>query len=837
MGEVFRARDTKLDRDVALKVLPDAFASNPEALARFEREAKAVAALSHPGILSIFDFGLHGEVRYAVTELLEGETLRDRLGRGAVAPGKALDWGAQIAWALAAAHAKGIVHRDLKPENIFVTRDGRMKVLDFGLARHRAPAGPDVSHTPTEALATEPGTVLGTVGYMSPEQVRGQVADARADVFSLGCVLYELLSGRRAFRKETGAETMTAVLREEPEELGSTVPGLQPAAARVVRRCLEKAPEERFQSASDLAFQLEALAQASSATSAVAEPAVTAPAVTTGSRKSRQRVAGSLAAIAVAAAAFWAGRATSPHGTGDPARFTRLTFRRGTVLSARFVPGGQSVVYSATWEGRKPETFEVRLDSRESRPLGFTGFEVAAVSSNGEVALVAGRGAYGGPTLYRASLGATEAPRPVAEDVFAADFSPGGGELAVARIVAGRTRIEYPLGTPLYEYGASVIVRGLRVSPAGDVVAFWDRPSVGTIRLADRTKKTWLIPGERRESWGLAWSPSGKELFAVTGSRTDEPSLRAITLDGRERVLHRDALVPGFLDAAPDGRFLLELREERGVVAFQAPGSAERDLSWLNSSSLADLSRDGRSVLFTEKIGSGPSGVFLRRTDGSPAMRLGEGERPRLSPDGKWVAAFLASKRQILLFPTGPGETRQLTCPDTGCARGFFLADGSGLIVDGFSKAGSIASFLVPLDGGPWRQVVSGDVCHAVSPDGEHCAGGGPAGPTLVSLPDGKTEPVRGGEPGDRPLCFSADGKALFVTRQAEIPTPVFRIELSTEKPQFKPGREGSSGGNRRGLRGAFARVAEGPDAGAPQLGGWPQGASGAGRGGIGSSG
>ena len=777
MGEVYRARDTKLDRDVAIKVLPQGVARDPDALARFEREAKAVAALSHPGILSIFDFGSHDDVRYAVTELLEGETLRDRLGKAAVAHGKALEWGAQVARALAAAHAKGIVHRDLKPENLFITRDGRAKVLDFGLARYSAPAASDISRTPTQALETEPGTVLGTVGYMSPEQVKGERADGRSDVFSLGCILYELFSGKRAFRKETGAETMTAVLRDEPEDLGTAVPGLQPSVVRVVRRCLEKVPEERFQSASDLAFQLGTLAQASSGSSGVgAAPAGVIPL----SRPKRgwPRVAGGLASLTLGLVVFWAGRATVPRATGDTARYTRLTFQRGAVLSARFVPGGRSVVYSAAWEGRKPETFEVRLDSKESRPLGFEGYEVAAVSSKGELALLAEPGgAWGNQTLVRASLGGTEATRPVAEDVSKADFSPDGSELAVARIVGGNTRIEYPLGTPLYEHKGDILVRGLRISPKGDVVAFWDRPSVGAIRLVDRTKKTWPIPGKWRDSWGLAWSPSGKELFAVTGSPSEEPSLRAIDLDGRERLLHRGPVVPAFFDAGPDGTFLLGLHESRGVVAFQGPRSEERDLSWLNSSTLRDLSSDGQTVVFTEKLGYGPSEVFLRRTDGSPAMRLGQGEWPRLSPDGKWVVAFLSSRRQILLFPTGPGEERQLACPETGCVTGLFLADGSGLIVGGQLGTGT---FIVPLDGSPWRKLAQGGACHAVSPDGKHFAGWGPAGAELFSLPDGKAEPLRGGRPGDWPVRFSADGKALYVARMIGIPTPVFRIDLST---------------------------------------------------------
>ena len=258
MGEVYRARDTRLERDVAVKVLPASFAQNAEALARFEREAKAVAALSHPNILAIHDFGKDGDTVYAVTELLEGETLRDRIQQGAVPPRKAAEIGRQIARGLGAAHGKGIVHRDLKPENIFLTQDGRVKILDFGLAREMsAPPDGRTVESPTIQQITSAGTVLGTAGYMSPEQVRGEPAGPASDIFSFGSVLYEMLAGTRAFEHDTSAETMTAILREEPAELGAVVDGLPAGLDRIVRRCLEKRPEERFQDAKDLAFALE----------------------------------------------------------------------------------------------------------------------------------------------------------------------------------------------------------------------------------------------------------------------------------------------------------------------------------------------------------------------------------------------------------------------------------------------------------------------------------------------------------------------------------------------------------------------------------------------------
>jgi len=261
MGEVYRARDSRLNREVAIKVLPDDVAADPRALTRFESEARAVAALSHPNILALHDVGKEGSVSFVVTELLEGETLRESLREGPLPPRKAIDLGAQVADGLAAAHVKGIVHRDLKPENLFVTREGRVKILDFGLARHLAIPSSVDTRSPTEARATTPGEVLGTVGYLSPEQVRGQPADHRSDVFSFGCVLYEMLSGKQAFKRETAAEAMTAVLREEPPTLA-----VAPELSSLVNRCLEKKPDMRFQSAQDLAFAVRSLASASDLT-------------------------------------------------------------------------------------------------------------------------------------------------------------------------------------------------------------------------------------------------------------------------------------------------------------------------------------------------------------------------------------------------------------------------------------------------------------------------------------------------------------------------------------------------------------------------------------------
>jgi len=349
MGEVYRARDTRLDRDVAIKVLPETLASDPAALARFEREAKSVAALSHPNILAIHDVGTHAHVMYAVTELLEGASLRERLDRGALAPRRAIDTAVQIAHGLAAAHEKGIVHRDLKPENVFVTTDGRVKILDFGLAKSAAPAA--VSQTMTEG--TTPGAVLGTVGYMAPEQVRGQAADQRSDIFALGAVLYEALTGTRAFRRDSPADTLSAILKEDPPELSSRVSGVAPALDAIVRRCLEKQPSDRFHSAHDLALALQAVSGAAASGS---QMAAVAP------RRTARRIvqaAGGAALIVAAVAAGWVARGRSLEAPPESIE-TRFTVSPpdGAVFdwqskAIALSPDGTKLVFVAAKDGKR----------------------------------------------------------------------------------------------------------------------------------------------------------------------------------------------------------------------------------------------------------------------------------------------------------------------------------------------------------------------------------------------------------------------------------------------------------------------------------------------------
>ncbi|MGH9442336.1 MAG: protein kinase domain-containing protein, partial [Thermoanaerobaculia bacterium] len=590
MGEVYRARDSKLNREVAVKVLPEHLASDADARSRFEREAQAVAALSHPNILAIHDFGQatviaseakqstqagsdrHGPsglamtgannegalIFFAVTELLDGETLRERLSGAPLHSRKATEIGIQIARGLAAAHDRGVVHRDLKPENIFLTKDGHVKILDFGLARmmETAEAGA-ATNAPTIEAGTAPGTVMGTMGYMSPEQVRGKTADHRTDIFSFGAVLYEMLSGRRAFRGDSAADTMTAILREDPPDLSETNHAVAPALDRLVRHCLEKKPEDRFQSARDLAYDLEAVSGLSASDSRVASAA-------------RASWRAPLVALPIAAAAALAALAIGWFAAGQFGRdqksaaptFRQLTFRRGFLGSARFAPDGQSIIFSAQWDGQPAELFLKRPEAPDALSLQLPPAEILSVSSTGQAAISLGcrevhNGACAGTLAVVPITGG--APRQLQDEVQWAEWSPDGTSMAIVHDVNRKAKLEFPAGKVLYETPGHI--SWPRFSPDGKRIAFLDHPYAvddrGAVAIIDLAGTRTKISRDYESIQGLAWSPDGREVwFTGTGSGSLR-SLRAVTLSGKERVLSN---VPGGLtlrDISKSGRVLL----------------------------------------------------------------------------------------------------------------------------------------------------------------------------------------------------------------------------------------------------------------------------------------
>jgi Tol biopolymer transport system component len=791
MGEVYRARDTRLAREVAIKVLPARLAGDAKALGRFRREAQAVAALSHPNILAIHDFGESGGVHFAVTELLEGETLRDKLHGGPLPLRRAVDYAAQIGRGLAAAHECGIVHRDLKPDNLFVTRDGRVKILDFGLAKPTTPAASATAVDGPAVDGTTPGAIMGSLGYMSPEQVRGLPADQRTDLFAFGAVLYEMLAGRRAFGGSTPADTLTAILREEPPDLAEMDRHVPVALQRIVRHCLEKDPEARVHSAHDLTFELEALS--ADQVSPAGRPPVR------GSRQGRLALLGAVLALA-AAAGLLAGRAT--RAPDLPPSFQRLTFRRGIVDAARFAPDGQTIVYGAAWGGQPFEVFMTRPDSTEARSLGARGASVLALSAAGEMALSHGRRSagdvywnVGAGTLALAPL-AGGAPHEILESVLFADFSPDGKEMAAVRQQGRRVRLEYPLGKVVYE--TEGWIADPRISPDGGQVAFLDYPALGwpagAVALVDRQgRKQTLATGFIRQD-GLAWSPRGDEVWFTATRRGSARALYAVTPGGRERLLLRAPQALTLHDTSRDGRVLLSSEDFRRELRAKPAGqAAERDVSWLDYSLRCGLSADGSLIAFSEhgEAGGSTRGTYVRKADGSPPVRLADATCFDLSPDGKWVIAFtsyLAPKTQAVLYPTGTGQPRVLPTAPLDVQQAGFFPDGRRVLIAACPPGKPLRTYVQDLANGSMRALTpDGTSATApdlvtISPDGRFFVARNPEGRALLwPIAAGEPRQLPGFEPNeDAAVLFPAGGRSLLVYRYRELPMPVDRLDLAT---------------------------------------------------------
>ena len=790
MGEVYRAKDPRLGREVAIKVLPATFSQDADRLRRFEQEAKAAGVLNHPNITAVYDIGSHDDAPYVVQELLEGETLRSELAGGRLSPRKAIDRALQIAHGLAAAHEKGIVHRDLKPENLFVTRDGRVKILDFGLAKltHQE-EGSQVTNLPTATAGTEPGVVLGTLGYMSPEQVRGRSADARSDIFSFGAILYEMLSGKRAFHGDSAADTMSAILKEDPPDLSVTNQNISPGLERIVRHCLEKNPEQRFHSAHDLAFDLEALSGTSATSGAALAGAKGRPAPRIG----RLWLAG-LGLAAVLAGAIAGHFLWHPAKPSSPT-YRRLTFRRGNIGTARFAPDGRSVVYAASFEEQPIELYTTRPEGPESTPLGVKNANLLSVSPSGKLAISLRERFLGGPggvgTLATVPLGGG-APRSIAEFVDFADWTSDGKELAAARFLEGRTRVELPLGKVLYSSERSF--RAMRVSPKGDRLALYvNGPEGRSIVIVDRAGKSKIlagpsIDGDGLGGDGLAWSPSGEEVWFDNRGPHGQWLLEAVNLAGQKRSITSAPVRLILHDIARDGRVLVERAATRRGVPGLVPGETrERDLAWFDGSRPVAISDDGRLLLFNETgDATGEGAHYLRKTDGSPAVNLGAGEALDLSCDGNWVLVRQSeSPNTLILQPAGTGQSISIdlsTFESVGDAA--FFPDGKHLLVRASEPGKKRRLYVLDIPAGKPRAISTGQYAFGrrpVSPDGRTIAAFGDWQEDLFLLPTAGGEPrtVPGTKDLD-PIRWSSDGKSFLAFETGSVPARVVRIDVET---------------------------------------------------------
>jgi serine/threonine protein kinase/Tol biopolymer transport system component len=790
MGVVYKAVDSRLGRTAAIKILSTA-ALNADRERRFVQEAKAASSLNHPNIVTIYDIDtqeVDGKpIQYIAMEYVAGDTLDHLIGRKGLRIRDVLKYAVQIADALAAAHAAGIVHRDLKPSNVIVTPQGVVKILDFGLAKLSEPAGADAYaetlHGEGSPL-TEEGTILGTVAYMSPEQADGKKVDTRSDVFSFGSVLYEMATGQRAFAGGSKLSSLSAVLYKDPQPASQTAAEVPPELDRIISRCLKKDPERRWQTMADVKVALEELREEMD----FSNFALTGP-TPVPHKASRIRLwtgAGLLAGILLGLGLriSYERRYSPPP---EPPSYRRLTFRRGDVTSAKFAPG-DTVVYSAEWDGAPSTLFSAQPGNREAQPLALPSARVLAISPSGEMAILLGGEDVG--TLARVPFGGG-APREVLEGVSGADWGPDGESLAVVRALGGKFRLEYPIGTVLYETEKRPPMMP-RVSTDGKLVAFFDFDvEVGDYALCvvGPNHPRQVLSRGWRSIGALNWSPDNREVWFSGGQPGGDPALYAVTLSGAQRLVSQTGGMIVMQDVARDGRVLLTTVNSRlGIHYLPSNGGAQRDLAWLDSSLMYDLSNDAQSLVFVE-LSSGQgrnSAIYLRKTDGSPAIQLGSGNRPSLSPDGKWVACIHheAGTSSLMLLPTGPGESRFPKIEGMHFDGVEWFPDNKHILFTGNETGHGTRTWMYDLETNQSTPLTpEGTRGMRVSPDGKWFITVDPHKLLLSPVGGGDSKTITDLQ-GESIVRWSGDGRYLFLQQREPTSIKISRLDVTTRRKE-----------------------------------------------------